>query len=93
MIKLNEYYNGKVKSLGEELNGEPFTVGIIEPGEYEFETSKEEHMKIVHGKLEALLPDKKDYNTYTPGKEFIVPPNKKFKVRVEHPVAYLCIYK
>ncbi len=34
MIKVNEYFEGKVKSLGNELKGRPFSVGIIKPGEY-----------------------------------------------------------
>ncbi len=93
MIKVNEYYNGKVKSLGETLDGIPFTVGIIEKGEYTFSTEKEEHMSIVHGSMLVKLPDAIDFKEYKTGEKFIVSPKKSFTVKIENPVAYLCLYK
>jgi uncharacterized protein YaiE (UPF0345 family) len=32
MIKVNEYLEGKVKSLGFELDGTQYTVGVMLPG-------------------------------------------------------------
>ncbi len=93
MIKVNEYYDGKVKSLGNSLNGVPFTVGIIEPGEYSFSTEKEEHMKVVHGAMEVKLPDEDNFKIYGEGEKFIVPSGKTFTVKVSQPVSYVCEYR
>lgn len=93
MIKVNEYYDGKVKSLGNSLDGIPFTVGIIEPGEYTFSTESEEHMKIVHGSMDVRLAGESNFKTYKEGEKFIVPPGESFTVRVEKPVSYVCEYK
>ena len=32
MIKLNEYFNGNIKSLGARIEGQEFTAGIVLPG-------------------------------------------------------------
>lgn len=91
MIKVNEYFEGNVKSLGNDLNGESFSVGIIEAGEFTFGTSTDELMEIIIGEMEALLPDGTK-KLYKKGESFSVPANKKFTVTVSKPVSYLCIY-
>ena len=53
MIKVNEYLEGKVKSLGAEYKGEYFTAGVMLPGEYKFSTEKEEHIVVTLGELRA----------------------------------------
>ncbi len=91
MIKVNEYFEGNVKSLGNNLEGKPFSVGIIEAGEFTFGTSTDELMEVIIGEMEALLPDGTK-KTYKKGDSFSVPANKKFTVTVKKPVSYLCIY-
>jgi uncharacterized protein YaiE (UPF0345 family) len=49
MIKVNEYFEGKVKSLGFESEGSRFTAGVILAGEYTFDTGQEEHFTITVG--------------------------------------------
>lgn len=93
MIKMNEYFQGNVKSLGLNTDKGPATVGVMLPGEYEFGTSSVEIMTVTSGKLEVLLPSQKKWKTYKPGKSFKVQANVKFKVRCEADVSYLCIYK
>ena len=39
MFKVNEYYNGNVKSLAFSNDEGDVTVGVMAPGEYEFNTS------------------------------------------------------
>lgn len=51
MIKVNEYFNGTVKSLGYETADGPATVGVMAKGEYEFGTSTLEIMTVVTGSL------------------------------------------
>ena len=92
MILLNEYFSGKVKSLGHELDGQPFTVGIIEPGDYSFSTSTKEEMEIVFGEMEVSLPDGKR-QIFRKGQNFSVPAQVEFSVQVKAPVSYICLYK
>jgi uncharacterized protein YaiE (UPF0345 family) len=55
-IKVNEYMEGKVKSLGPELKGERFTAGVMQPGGYSFDTDQEEHITVTLGELNIRLP-------------------------------------
>lgn len=92
MIKVNEYYEGKIKSLGNQLDNEPFTVGIMESGEFVFGTSTKEIMEIIHGEMEVILPNG-EKNIYKKGDSFIVEKDKEFTVIIKEPVTYLCLYK
>lgn len=92
MIKANEYFDAKVKSLGHEAKGQSFTVGVMEPGEYTFGTSTEEHMEVVFGEMEATLPDGTT-KVYKKGEFFLVAANQEFKVVIKEPVSYLCLYR
>jgi purine/pyrimidine-nucleoside phosphorylase len=93
MLKVNEYFNGNVKSIAFRTSTCPATVGVIAPGQYEFGTSTIEIMTVVSGKLSAQLPDSKDWTEFGPGKPFTVAANKKFKVKADSDTAYLCLYK
>ncbi len=92
MIKTNEYYDGKIVSLGNSLNGEKFTVGIMENGEYKFGTDTIEIMEIVYGEMDAILPDGVK-RTYKKGDSFQIEKGVEFKVIIREPVSYLCLYK
>ena len=37
MVSVNEYFDGNVKSLGFELDGIPYTAGVILAGAYTFQ--------------------------------------------------------
>ena len=56
MIKVNEYFDGKVKSLAFASPEGPATLGVMAAGEYEFGTSTKEIMKVISGKLTVRLP-------------------------------------
>ena len=56
MIDVNEYFNGTVKSLGYNSAEDKSTIGVIEPGEYEFGTSSHETMVVIEGELIVFLP-------------------------------------
>ena len=93
MLQVNEYFDGKVKSIafkGEEL---PATVGVMAPGEYEFGTSQKEVMTVVSGALTVKLPDATDFETFSSGQSFTVEANKKFQLKVAQDTAYLCTYE
>jgi uncharacterized protein YaiE (UPF0345 family) len=93
MFKTNEYFEGKVKSIAFETNGEPATIGVMAAGEYEFGTSTVEHMTVTSGEMSVLLPDNNDWKTYYPNETFIVAKDRKFKVKVSGDTSYKCIYK
>jgi purine/pyrimidine-nucleoside phosphorylase len=92
MIKVNEYFDGNVKSLALENAEGRSTVGVIAPGEYEFGTSSIEIMHVVSGELNALLPGSTNWVLYPAGSRFRVEKGVKFKVQAKQDVAYWCQY-
>ncbi len=92
MLETNEYFDGKVKSIGFQTTTLPATVGVMEIGEYEFGTSEKETMTVVSGALTVMLPDASDWQTFNQGESFIVAANEKFQLKVEVATAYLCTY-
>ena len=93
MIKLNEYFDGKVKSLALENTEGTSTVGVMAPGDYEFGTSTIEHMTVISGALTVKLPGHSDWKTFKANDTFIVDKDKKFQLKVNEFSAYLCKYK
>jgi hypothetical protein len=93
MFKVNEYFDGKVKSLAFKSLEGPATVGVIAPGEYEFGTSTVEVMTVLSGVLTAKLPGSDEWKDYKPGECFTVEAGKKFQLRVATESAYLCLYR
>lgn len=93
MFKVNEYFDGQVKSLAFETDQGPATVGVIAPGEYEFSTSSREIMTMVSGRLEALLPGQQEWSAYVEGESFEVASGQSFRVRAGAPAAYRCLYR
>ena len=92
MLKVNEYFDGKVKSIALQTATLPATVGVMEPGEYEFGTSQREVMTVVSGSMDALLPGASEWTTFGEGDSFEVDANVKFQVKMEGQVAYFCTY-
>jgi uncharacterized protein YaiE (UPF0345 family) len=92
MIKVNEYQDGRVKSLGFESSGQTYTVGVVEPGSYRFPTEKEEHLTVMVGSLTVQWPGK-DRSEYAPGETFVIPPGVEFELETDVTSTYLCVYK
>lgn len=93
MISLNEYFDANVKSLGYISSTGNSTVGVMEPGEYEFGTSSHERMIVVEGELIALLPGESEWKSFKSGASFEVEANCSFKVKSVGQTSYLCQYK
>lgn len=51
MFKHNQYFDGKVSSLGFDTPEGPATVGVMSPGEYTFGTSTRETMTVITGEI------------------------------------------
>jgi hypothetical protein len=92
MLKVNEYFDGKAKSIAFQSDALPATIGVISPGEYEFNTQQKETMTIVSGMMSVCLPGVEEWMTYGAGECFGVAANSDFQVKVEYDTAYLCIY-
>ena len=91
MLKVNEYFNGKVKSIALQTATLPATVGVMMAGEYEFGTDKKEEMRVISGALTVCL-NGKDWVTYKTGEKFDVPAKSKFQLKVAVDTAYLCLF-
>ncbi len=91
-MKVNEYFDGKVKSIAFENDEGRATAGVMAVGDYTFGTSENELMKVVSGELRIKLPAADDFETYPAGTEFRVPAGVEFQVVVAQPTAYLCFY-
>ena len=92
MLETNEYFDGKVKSIGFQTSTLPATVGVMDIGEYEFSTSQKETMTVVSGTLTVMLPNSSEWKTFDQGDSFIVAANEKFQLQVKVATAYLCTY-
>ena len=92
MFKVNEYFDGAVKSIALATAEGPATIGVMAPGEYEFGTSQLEIMHVVSGALTVKLPGEESWNTFAAGSKFTVPANSKFQLQVAVDTAYLCEY-
>lgn len=93
MFKVNEYYDGKVKSIAFDSPIGPATIGVMAVGEYEFGTQTLEIMQVISGKLTVKLPEKDTWETFAAGQSFSVPPKQKFQLKIAEESAYLCLYK
>lgn len=93
MLETNEYFDGKVKSIGFKTASLPATVGVMEIGEYEFGTAQKETMSVVSGALTVMLPNASNWKTFNQGDSFIVEANEKFQLKVDVATAYLCTYE
>ena len=93
MLKINEYFDGNVKSISFESPTLPASVGVMAPGEYEFGTSQKETMTVVAGELVVCLPGEADFRPYAAGASFVVEADQKFQLKVASDTAYLCTYE
>lgn len=93
MFKVNEYFDGKVKSIAFKNDEGDVTAGVMAPGEYEFGTSTIEYMTVTSGELTVLLPGETEWKSYKAFETFIVEKDKSFKVKVKVDTAYKCVYK
>jgi uncharacterized protein YaiE (UPF0345 family) len=93
MLKVNEYFDGKVKSIGLKNKEGNSTIGVMEPGVYEFGTSTVEYMTVTSGEMFVKLPGEAEWKIFAKGETFIVEKDKKFQVKMEEQTAYICLYK
>ncbi len=93
MFKVNEYFDGTVKSIAFTGAEGPATVGVMAPGDYEFGTGKREVMHVVSGGLTVKLPGSDQWRTFSAGEKFDVAADSSFQLKVAEETAYLCEYR
>jgi hypothetical protein len=93
MFKVNEYFNGNVKSIAFTTAEGPATAGVMAKGEYEFGTSTKEIMTVTTGRLSVKLPGASDWKSFKPFETFEVAANKTFQIRADEESSYVCFYK
>jgi purine/pyrimidine-nucleoside phosphorylase len=89
----NMYFDGKVVSRTVLFpDGSKKTLGVMQPGEYQFGTSQAEVMEIMAGELDVLLPGNTQWQHFSAGTSFDVPANASFKLKVSQLTDYCCSY-
>ena len=91
--KANVYFDGKVTSRTIIFqDGSKKTLGVMLPGEYEFNTADKEIMEILAGDLDVLLSGESGWKTIKGGMSFEVPANAKFSLKVRALTDYCCSF-
>ncbi|MCE5312931.1 MAG: pyrimidine/purine nucleoside phosphorylase [Nitrospiraceae bacterium] len=91
--KANVFFNGNVTSRTIILaDGSKKTLGIMLPGEYEFNTAGPEIMEIISGELDLLLDGETEWRPVKGGESFNVPGNSKFRMKVKSLTDYCCSF-
>jgi len=89
----NVYFNGGVTSRTIIFDsGCKKTLGVMMPGDYEFNTGSAELMEILSGDLDVLLPGADSWQTIKGGESFEVPANAAFKLKVKSLTDYCCSF-
>jgi uncharacterized protein YaiE (UPF0345 family) len=91
--KANVYFDGGVTSRTVLFpDGSKKTLGVMLPGEYEFNTGDREIMEIMAGELDVLLPGDTDWKTVKGGDSFEVPAKSAFRLKVRTLSDYCCSF-
>ena len=93
MLKTNQYFDGKVASIGLQTQTLPATVGVMDIGEYTFGAEQHEVMTVINGLLTVKLPGSEAWNDYKNGDSFEVPAGTSFDLKVPVQTAYFCTYE
>lgn len=91
--KANIYFDGNVASHTVLFaDGSKKTLGVMQPGEYEFSTGKAEIMEILSGELDLLLPGSAEWKVVKGGESFDVPADSSFTMKVKVVSDYCCSF-
>jgi uncharacterized protein YaiE (UPF0345 family) len=91
--KANIYFAGKVVSHTVLFaDGSKKTLGIMQPGDYEFNTGAPEIMEILSGELEWQLKGESAWKKIVGGEAFDVPGNATFLMKVPVVTDYCCSF-
>ena len=89
----NIYFDGKVTSRTVIFSdGSRKTLGVMLPGEYEFNTNEKEIMEILSGELDVLLAESQKWQPIKGGESFEVAAQSKFGLKVYKTTDYCCSF-
>jgi len=89
----NVYFDGEVTSRTIKFeNGDIKTLGLMQPGKYQFNTDKKEIMEILMGEVDVLLPDETEWQQFTAGDTFEVKANASFQITALSLTDYCCSF-
>jgi hypothetical protein len=75
-------------------DGRKKTIGVIQPGSYNFKTDDPEKMEITAGSCRVRQADEGQWEMYPAGAFFIVPGRSSFDIAVdEGMVQYICSFE
>lgn len=91
--KANVYFDGKVTSRSVIFpDGSKKTLGIMLPGEYQFNTDAKEIMEILSGDLEVLVSETEGWKSIKGGQAFEVPAKSSFSLKIKTITDYCCSF-
>ena len=91
--KANIYFGGQVTSRSVLFaDGSKKTLGVIQPGEYEFTTDCAEIMEILTGELLWQLKGEHEWKSAKSGESFNVPAQSGFLMKVPVVTDYCCSF-
>ncbi len=91
--KANIYFDGKVTSRTVvQADGSKKTLGIMNPGQYTFDTELAEHIEILTGEVEITFLDDNNIDIIRNGEYFEIPANSEFNIKVNAITDYCCTY-
>lgn len=89
----NIYFNGAVASHTVLFaDGSKKTLGVMQPGEYTFNTGAAELMEILSGELDLQLAGETGWRRIVGGQSFEVPANSSFTMNVQTVSDYCCSF-
>ncbi|WP_336036207.1 pyrimidine/purine nucleoside phosphorylase [Halobacterium yunchengense] len=89
--RANVYYDGRVTSRELTADGDRYTLGVVLPGSYEFETETTERIEVLAGSGRLELPD--GTVEFAAGDEVTVPADTAFEFVADDVVDYCCAYE
>ena len=93
VMNANVYFDGGVTSRTVKFaDGSMKTLGIMQPGDYEFNTGKKELMDILLGEVDVLLAGESEWRHYSAGETFEVKANSSFKIKATSLTDYCCSF-
>jgi hypothetical protein len=95
ICKANAYFEGRVVSHTLLFkDGRKKTIGVIQPGSYNFKTDDPEKMEITAGSCRVRQAEEGQWESYQAGAFFIVPGRSSFDITVgEGIVQYICSFE
>jgi uncharacterized protein YaiE (UPF0345 family) len=90
----NIYFDGKVTSRTVNFaDGSRKTLGIMMPGDYNFNTEAAEVVEVLAGAMKVRLAGADDWQTYETGTQFEVPARSSFDLKITAVADYCCSYR